>query len=171
MIGRARSAKTVSWGLCLIFASLPLARFITALFGGGNEPGVARAHFGDPLTARIVVTVAIAAVLAYALYTAYHALRAARHHAWLFVGFLLLPMWLEGALVLTLMNYLLLQQGLLNQTWALGARGLVLVVLLTAVVACVLLSPYLATLVRDLPRRTRRDHDPHWNAPILPPSS
>ena len=149
IIGRSRSPRTVSWGLCLVFASLPLARLITALFGGGDELGFARDYFANPLVARIVVSLLIFAVLAYPLRTAYGALRAARHRVWLFLGFLVLPMLLEGLLVLTLMNRLLQHPGLLSQTWAFGAPALVLVTLMLAIIATIGLSPYLGTLARD----------------------
>lgn len=149
LIRNGRAANMVSWGLCLIFANLPLARLVTVLFGGGDELGIARDYFADPLVARIFVTLVICAVLAYPLCTAYRALAAARFRTWLFLGFLVLPMLLEGALVLALMNYILLQHGVLNQTLAFGAPGLAWVVLSAAALVCVFLHPHLATLARE----------------------
>ena len=40
LIVYGKSASKKSWGLTIIFASLPFARFFTALTGGGDEFGV-----------------------------------------------------------------------------------------------------------------------------------
>lgn len=146
MIRTARTSRQSAWGLALIFACLPFARIFTALIGGGDEMGVARAYIANPVLARGICIVLVCAVLAFPLYTAWRALNT-RRRLWYFLGFLILPMLLEGAVILLFFNYLL-KQGLLNETWLLGAPGLVILVLLAAIAAFGLFARHIPALAR-----------------------
>ncbi|MEP6712828.1 MAG: hypothetical protein ABJA37_10450 [Ferruginibacter sp.] len=83
--GNTSSKK--SWGLTLIFTSLPFARFFTALIGGGDEFGVIKTFISDPLTARVVLISIIVAVLFYPLYIAYKAFKNTQFKRLFFTGF------------------------------------------------------------------------------------
>ena len=146
LIRSGRTTSKTTWGLALIFACLPFARLFTAMIGGGDEMGVARAYFANPALARAVCIAVVAAVLAYPLWTAWQALVGARRRFWLFIGFLILPMLLEGAVILLFFNYVL-KQHVLNQTWAFGAPGLIIVVLLAAIAVFAAFARHISTLL------------------------
>ncbi|HEY5798603.1 MAG TPA: hypothetical protein VIT92_00205, partial [Burkholderiaceae bacterium] len=147
LILNAKSAPRAAWGLALIFACLPFARLFTALIGGGDEMAIARSYIEHPALARAACIALVAAVLAFPLLTAWQALAGSGRRAWLFLGFLLLPMLLEGAVILWFCNSLL-QLGVLSQTWAFGAPGLVIVVLALAAIVFAAMSTAIASLLR-----------------------
>ena len=152
LIWRAKSASRAAWGFALIFACLPFARLFTALIGGGDEMGVARSLLQSPALTRAACIVLVAAVMAYPLFTAWEALGGARRRLWLFLGFLLLPMLLEGAVILGLFNYLL-KQGVLNQGGFFGAPVLVIAVLLLAVAVFAVFYKTITTLLIPSPQQ------------------
>jgi hypothetical protein len=147
LIRTAKSSNQLSWGLTLIFANLPFARFITTVFGGGDELGKMRNNMSDPMMARLTVIVLISALLIYPLYTAFQALPVKKHKIWWFLGFLLLPMLLEGMVVLLFFNYLL-KIGILKEIWIMGAPLLVSVVLIGVLIIFSAFAQYINTLVR-----------------------
>jgi hypothetical protein len=152
LIGKAKTTSQTAWGLALIFACLPFARLFTALIGGGDEMGVARAYIADPALARAACIVVVVAVLAYPLWTAWRALGGARRRLWLFLGFLILPMLLEGAVILLFFNYLL-KQHVLSEVWVFGAPGLIIVVLLAAFIVFAAFARHISTLLLPYPAR------------------
>jgi len=131
LIRKTKTAAGLAWGLTLIFASLPFARLFTVVIGGGDEMGIARTYIADPIVARGTAIVAVAAIIAYPLYTALRVFSGAKHGALYFLGFLVLPMLLEGAIVLFFFNYLL-KLGIGDQLWFMGSPILVSMVLLFA---------------------------------------
>lgn len=149
LIRTAKSSARVSWGLVLIFASLPFARIFTALLGGGDEMGVARTWIANPMVARITVITVILAVLIYPLCTAFKAMYVKKNKAWYFVGFLILPMLLEGMVVLLFFNYLL-KMGILNKGWWMGSPILVWIALLVAFIVFLFSVRYVQLLIRNV---------------------
>jgi hypothetical protein len=129
LIRTANSSTRLSWGLVLIFASLPFARIITALVGGGDEFGVARTWISNPIAARITTIAFVLLVMIYPLYTAFKAMYVKKNKGWYFAGFLILPMLLEGMIVLLFFNYLL-KIGILSEQIIMGSPILVWIVLL-----------------------------------------
>jgi hypothetical protein len=150
--GRAAAAR-LSWGLALVFASLPFARLFTALVGGGDEFGMARAWLDNPLAARLLTIALIVAVLAWPLWQAFRTLRACGRPWWFFAACLLLPMLVEGALVQGVLNRLL-AMGVGSQPGAMGAPEGVLWVLLAALLLFAATAPRIATLARPGPPTT-----------------
>jgi hypothetical protein len=146
LLRRARTVGQAAWGFVLIFASLPFARLFTALVGGGDEMWVARSVIADPTWARLACIVVIVAILAWPLAVAWRAIADAKLRAVYFAGFLLLPMLIEGAVVLFFFNTLL-RRGLLAEIWVMGTPALVLVVLALATLLFVALSGKIRTLV------------------------
>ena len=144
----ARSPTRLAWGLALVFAALPLARLFTAVVGGGDELGVARAALDNPLAARVLTALLIAAIMAWPLWQALKTLRVCGRGWGFFVLALLLPMLVEGALVQGLLNRLLVQ-GLLGSldSVAWGAPAAVLGLLLAAVLLFALLARRMAGLL------------------------
>ncbi len=149
LIRTAKSSGRLAWGLTLIFASLPFARLFTVLIGGGDEMGMARVYISNPLTARLTAIAVVSAILIYPLYTAFKALYVKSHKVWYFIGFLILPMILEGAVVLLFFNYLL-KIGVLNETWMMGSPILVSIVLLIALITFVLSAKFINSLVKKV---------------------
>jgi hypothetical protein len=149
LIRTAKSTSRLSWGLVLIFASLPFARIITALFGGGDEMGVARTWISNPMAARLINIAIILSILIYPLYTAFKALYVKKNRGWYFAGVLILPMLLEGMLVLLFFNYLL-KMGVLNKSWWMGSPILVWMVLLVTLIGFLFSAKYLQTLIRNV---------------------
>jgi hypothetical protein len=145
LISTAKSSSRLSWGLILIFASLPFARIITALFGGGDEFGVARTWISNPMAARVINIAVILSILIYPLYTAFTALYVKKNKGWYFVGFLILPMLLEGMVVLLFFNYLL-KMGVLNDSWWMGSPILVWIVLLVMFGVFIFSARYIKSL-------------------------
>ncbi|MEO8770527.1 MAG: hypothetical protein ABI402_10595 [Ferruginibacter sp.] len=148
----SNSSKKKSWGLTIIFASLPFARLFTAVIGGGDEYGVIKTFISNPTIARFVLIAIIISVLFYPLYVAYQTFRNTRFKVQLFSGFLILPMLLEGMVVLLFFNSLL-KVGVLNTHPFMGSPLLVYVVLLVAVIAFVFSAKNIKSLVSDLPQK------------------
>lgn len=150
-----KEARKVAIGIILIFASLPFARFFTVLIGGGDELGIIRLFIDDPLASRIIGVFVITLLLAYPLYKVFSALPRKNRHYY-FWGFLLLPMFLEGAVVLGFF-YFLLATGFLSQPAIFGAPLLVIIVFLFSVVIFMSFRKYLSTLITTSPERQQSD--------------
>jgi hypothetical protein len=148
LIRTTKSSSRISWGLVLIFASLPFARIFTALVGGGDEMGVAKNWISNPMLARVTTIVVILSILIYPLYTAFKALYVKKNRGWYFAGFLILPMLMEGVVVLLFFNYLLKME-ILNQPEIMGSPVLVWTVLLVACIVFLFFARYVKTLVQN----------------------
>ena len=149
LIRKAKTEEQVSWGLALIFCSLPVARLMTALFGGGDEIGVARLYISNPLLSRLVVIGLILLILAYPLYLAFKTISKQPKGAWYFIGFLFIPMFVEGLVVLLFFNYLL-KLGVLTEPSLFGAPLLVILVLVAALITFIAVRKNLNMLPRVL---------------------
>lgn len=145
--GPERSPTRLAWGLALVFAALPFARLFTAVMGGGDELGMARAWLDNPLAARLLTVLLIAAIMAWPLWLAFKTLRATGRNWGFFVLALVLPMLVEGALVQGLLNRLL-AQGTLGSldSVAWGAPAAVLGLLLAAALLFAALARRIASL-------------------------
>jgi hypothetical protein len=149
LIRTAKTSSRFSWGLVLIFASLPFARFFTALVGGGDEMGVARNWISNPMLARVTTIAVILSILIYPLYTAFKALYVKKNKGWYFAGFLILPMLLEGTVVLLFFNYLL-KIGILNVQNIMGSPLLVWIVLMGMGTVFIFSMQYVKSLIRNM---------------------
>lgn len=142
-----RSLARLAWGLALVFAALPLARLFTAVMGGGDELGMARAWLDNPVAARLLTVLLIAAIMAWPLWQTFKTLRVCGRGWGFFVLALLLPMLVEGALVQGLLNRLLLQGTLGSlDSVAWGAPAVVLGLLLAAALLFAVLARRIASL-------------------------
>jgi hypothetical protein len=122
-----------SFGFALLFANMPFARILTAIFGGGDEVyGLNKMLHNHPLAWTIGLT-AILLITAYPLYTAYKTIENKRKIGW-FLLFFLAPVAIDLLLVLGVMNTIL-EKGVLSQYWILGSP--MLVTLWTALVTVV----------------------------------
>jgi len=145
VIRTSKSVRQLSWGLVLIFATLPFARLFTAIVGGGDEFGVARAMMDDIPAARIITICAVLLIIGYPVYTAYSVLPQ-KHRLYYFFGFLLIPMIVEGLVVLGFFNYLL-RLNILNEVWVMGAPQLVAIVLMVSALIFIASFRYVGRLI------------------------
>jgi hypothetical protein len=149
LIRTSKSSSRLSWGLVLIFANLPFARLFTALVGGGDEMGVARNWISNPMLARVTTISVILSILIYPLYTAFKALYVKKNKGWYFAGFLILPMLLEGMVVLLFFNYLL-KMNIWSEQTIMGSPLLVWIVLVVTFFGFLVSVKYIQTLIRNV---------------------
>ncbi|MEO7522539.1 MAG: hypothetical protein ABIT58_00515 [Ferruginibacter sp.] len=152
LIVYGNSSSKKSWGLTVIFASLPFARLFTALIGGGDEYGVIKTFIPNPLVAQVVLIAIMVGILFYPLSVAYKAFSNTKFKGLHFIGFLILPMLLEGMVVLFFFNYLL-KAGVLNTYPFMGSPLLVYVILLIAVTMFVITAKNIKSLLLHIPNR------------------
>lgn len=154
LIRTATSSSRLSWGVVLIFTSLPFARIFTALVGGGDEFAIARNWIANPILARCTTISIILALLIYPLYTAFNVMYVKKNRVLYFVGFLILPMLLEGMVVLMFFNYLL-KIGILNDITVMGSPILVWIVLFIMFIAFIFSARHIKSLIRnkDYPKK------------------
>jgi hypothetical protein len=133
MISFAKDAKYLSWGFVLIVSSLPIARIITAAYGGGDEMVFFKSIISNSIMARAIAILFVVGILLYPIMLAFKLLSGVKHRIWIFLTFLFAPMFLEGVLVHLFFNYLL-KLGIMNTTWIMGTPLLVMVVLIVAVI-------------------------------------
>lgn len=146
LLKKAKSAQQAAWGFALIFASLPMARLITAVFGGGDELGVVSHLVSSAWLARAIVVTAIIALIGYPIKLVYDALN--HRFKWLYIlGFLFVPMLLEGLVVLGFFNYLY-AQGIWAEIWLMGMPKLVVAVLLVDIVVLIFFGRKIKSLLR-----------------------
>lgn len=148
LIRTAKTSKGLAWGLTLIFASFPFARLFTVLIGGGDETGIAKSLIANPTLARLAAITVVLSIISFPLYTAFKALFVKRQKGWYFLGFLLVPMLLEGAVVLLFLNHLL-ELGVLTQPSLMGAPSLVFLVLVFATAVFAASAGFIKTLVGE----------------------
>ncbi|MFA6277096.1 MAG: hypothetical protein WC622_10130 [Pedobacter sp.] len=127
LLKRSKSEQQASWGFALIFASLPIARLVTAIVGGGDELGVALHSISSPWIARVIIITLIFALIIYPIVLAYKTLDY-RFKFLYILGFLFLPMILEGIVVLGFFNSLL-AKGIYTEIWFMGMPKLVVITL------------------------------------------
>lgn len=115
------SAERKSIGFCLVFAAIPFGRLVTVGLGGGDEMFLLETLFPntDPTLLWIVAVIIVLGLITPPLYRAFSVL--AEQRRWLvFVGFLVLPLFVFMAVILGVGNTLL-QQGVLAQRGILGS--------------------------------------------------
>jgi len=129
----SKNKVQLSWGFAFIFSSLPVARIITAVFGGGDEVLFFRSLTNDPFIARVLGSLLILIFMIYPLVTAFRRLKGYKYRILIFLTLLFAPMFLEGILVLYLLNQLL-KFPALGEIWIMGSPFLVIIVLAVDVV-------------------------------------
>lgn len=119
------SLQQKSLGFALVFANLPFARILTAAFGGGDEVYGLNILLDNHSLAWTIGLSAIVLITIIPLYRAYSILKNKRSVLW-FLGFFILPTFIDLLLVLGLMNNLL-AGGVLSDYWILGSPIIVTV--------------------------------------------
>jgi hypothetical protein len=114
-----------SLGFSLIFANMPFARLLNPAIGGGDELVVLNSILKNYDLSRIIIFFLILFIVAYPLFKAYQTMSNKYKIAW-FLGFFILPTFLDLLIVLGLMNTLL-SKGVLAEYWILGSPILVTV--------------------------------------------
>jgi hypothetical protein len=135
-----------SFGFALLFANMPFARIITAIFGGGDEVwGLNEILHNHPLAWGIGLT-AILLITAYPLYKAFIIIENKYRIGW-FLLFFLTPVFIDLLLVLGVMNTLL-EKGVLSQYWILGSPMLVTVWTILVTVVFIVMRKSIYTLAK-----------------------
>lgn len=115
------STERKSIGFCLMFAAIPFGRLVTVGLGGGDEMFLLETLFPntDPTLLWIVGVIIVLSLIAPPLYRAFSVLAAERRWR-VFVGFLVLPLFVFMAVILGVGNTLL-QQGVLAERGIFGS--------------------------------------------------
>jgi hypothetical protein len=137
LINLHRSDHQKAFGFSLIFANMPFARLLNPILGGGDEVVVVNNLIKNHELARVFVVVLILLIIYLPLLKAYKMIENKNKTYW-FLGFFILPTFIDLLIVLGLMNTLL-NKGVLAEYWILGSP-----ILVTAWTAAVLLI-YLLT--------------------------
>lgn len=132
-----------SFGFVLIFANMPFARIITAVFGGGDEVYATNILLDNYSLAWEIGLTAILLIVAYPLYKAFITIQKNRI-AW-FLLFFLAPMFIYLFVVLGLMNTLL-DKGVLANYWILGSPILVSLWTILVILIFILMRKHICTL-------------------------
>ena len=114
-----------SFGFAMIFANMPFGRLFNPLLGGGDEVVVLNHFIHNHDMARVIIAALIILITFIPLKKAYQTIENKYKIGW-FSLFYIVPMLLDFALVLGLMNTLL-EKGVLSNYWILGSPILVTV--------------------------------------------
>ena len=135
LIESQKSEKQKAFGFSLIFANMPFARIITAIFGGGDEVfGLNKLLKNHPLAWSIGLTF-ILVITIFPLYKSFKLIDN-KNRIWWFLLFFIVPTFMDGLVILGGMNNLL-KAGFLREYWILGSP--ILVTLWTASVLIIYL--------------------------------
>jgi hypothetical protein len=142
------SAAIKSVGFALVVSSVPFARILTPLFGGGDEVFALSVLGLDrmaawPIALTVVLLLAIPPVV-----KIYTTIQNRWKPLWL-IGLLLVPFLLIGAVVFGVLQEQMLRKGVLSHEWIMGSPMLVSVWLLVVMGLLVLFGKHLATLLRE----------------------
>lgn len=132
-----------SFGFALIFANMPIARIITAVFGGGDEVYATNVLLDNYSIAWVIGLIAILLILVYPLYKAFISIQKNRI-PW-FLLFFIMPMVIDVIIVLGLMNTLL-EKGVLANYWILGSPVLVSLWTIFVILVFILMRKHIFTL-------------------------
>lgn len=148
LLSGGRSAAIKSIGFALIVASMPFARILTPLFGGGDEVHGMRVLGLDRAVAWPIAVAATLALAVPPVVKIYTTIQNRMKPLWL-VGLLLVPFLATGAVVFALLQGYLLRNGVLDETWILGSPMLVSVWFFAVVAVIILFGRHLATLLKE----------------------
>ncbi|WP_273565848.1 hypothetical protein [Maribacter halichondriae] len=137
------SVQKKSFGFALIFANMPVARIVTAAFGGGDEVYATNVLLDNYSLAWAIGLMAILMILAYPLYRAFVSIQKKRV-SW-FLLFFFAPMIIDLVVVLGLMNTLL-EKGILADYWILGSPILVSLWTIFVILVFILMRKHIFTL-------------------------
>ncbi len=105
------------WGFCFVFANVPFARFFTAMLRGGDEFHSLKYILADQIDLNmiwILNALLVFALILPPLLRAFYFIQAPKR-VLIFIGFLILPMLFEFAVLHTGLNYVILKQGILYE--------------------------------------------------------
>lgn len=148
MLSGGRSAAVKSVGLALIVSSMPFARILTPLFGGGDEVLGMRVLGLDRAVAWPIAVVATLALALPPVVKIYTTIQNRMKWLWL-IGLIFVPFLATGAVVFALLQESLLRNGVLAETWIMGSPMLVSVWFFALVAVLILFGRQLATLLAE----------------------
>ena len=125
LIGETKSENQKTFGFSLIFANIPFARILTASLGGGDEVWALSELITNFNIAWATGLISIVLITFYPLRKAFKLIENKKKILW-FLGFFLLPTFIDLLLVLGVMNTLL-EKGILSNYWILGSPVIVTV--------------------------------------------
>lgn len=137
------SVQKKSFGFALIFANMPFARIITAVFGSGDEVYATNVLLDNYNLSWAIGLLVILLIVAYPLYKAFITINKNRW-GW-FLLFFLAPIFIDLVFILGLMNTLL-EKGLLSNYWILGSPMLVTFWTIFVVLIFILMRKHIFTL-------------------------
>lgn len=118
------SVKAKSVGFALVVSSMPFARVLTPLLGGGDEI-FALTRLGVSHSVAWAVTLVVVFALAVPPMAKIYALIENRRKPLWILGLLLVPFLAVGAVVFGLLQALVLKNGILDTDWVLGSPVIV----------------------------------------------
>lgn len=137
------SIQKKSFGFAFIFANMPFARIITAVFGGGDEVYATNILLDNYSLAWAIGLIAILLILVYPLYKAFISIQ--KNRILWFLLFFFAPMVIDLVVVLGLMNSLL-EKGILANYWILGSPVLVSLWTIFVISVFILMRKHIFTL-------------------------
>lgn len=137
------SVEKKSFGFALIFANMPIARIITAVFGGGDEVYATNVLIENHSLAWAIGLIGILMILIYPLYKAFITIN--KNRILWFLLFFFAPMIIDLFVVLGLMNTLL-EKGVLTNYWILGSPVLVSLWTILVILVFIFMRKHIFTL-------------------------
>jgi len=141
------SPKLKSAGFALIVASMPFSRVLTPIFGGGDIIYALNKHWENHTLAWVVGLVIVFTLIVPPVIKLWNVIENKRKTLW-FVGLLLVPFLLTGAVVFGILQSVLLENGFLSDYWVLGSPMLVTVWLIFSIIAFTAFSSSILTLLK-----------------------
>jgi hypothetical protein len=147
MLLYASSSKIKSIGFALIIATIPLARIITPIFGGGDEIYGLNKFLNNH---SLAWAIGLPIVLIFVLPPVVKVWKVIdnKHKLWWFIGLLFVPFIIVGAVVFGILQGLLLDNGFMSEYWILGSPKLVTTWFIISVIVFAVFSKSIQTLLQ-----------------------
>ena len=140
------SPKLKSIGFALIVSSMPFSRILTPILGGGDEVYALNKLLDNHSLAWAAGLTLVFVLVIPPSVKLWNVIENRRKALW-FVGILLVPFFMTGAVVFGLLQSLLLENGIMNDYWILGSPKLVTVWTLSSIIVFTVLSKSISTLL------------------------
>ena len=144
------SPKLKSIGFSLIISSMPFSRILTPIFGGGDEIYALNKHLENHALAWAVGLVIVFTLIIPPVIKVWNTIGNKRK-IWWFVGLLLIPFFMTGAVVFGILQSFLLKNGVLADYWILGSPVLVTLWLILSLFVFTVFSSSILTILQPVP--------------------
>lgn len=149
------SIKAKSAGFALVVSSMPFARVLTPILGGGDEIFALTRLGVDHSMAWAVTLIVVFALAVPPMAKIYAVIENRRKPLWI-LGLLLVPFLAVGAVVFGVLQALVLKNGILNDDWLLGSPIIVTAWLFFSAGVFAVFGKDIVTLLTMSPNHSRR---------------